>query len=212
MSVLIGICGGSGSGKTTLAGRLVDRIGRAQQPGTATVLSFDSYYHNLLHLSVDERAAVNFDHPDSLDGDLLVEHLRQLKAGNDIAMPVYDFTTHTRSSEIRIVAAADVVVIEGILLFAFDEVRRHLDYRVFRRCPESVRFERRIERDVAERGRSIESVRSQLAATVKPMHDRFVEPYGDTADFVTDHGQDLDAVVTELVERLTDPASSPAAG
>lgn len=203
MSVLVGICGGSGSGKTTLADRIVERLRTERgRIDAATVLSFDSYYHDRPELDLAERAAVNYDHPASLDHELMIEHLRQLRLGRSVAVPVYDFADHRRSGDLTIVDAADVVVAEGILLFAFPALVTELDYTVFRRCPEPVRFQRRLERDVAERGRSPGSVAAQFAATVKPMHDRFVDPCADCADFVTDHGEDLDQKADEIVAEI----------
>ncbi|MEM8923675.1 MAG: uridine kinase [Actinomycetota bacterium] len=202
MGLLVGICGGSGSGKTTLARRVAEAIRSERGHDGAAMLSFDAYYRDQGHLTPDERAAVNYDHPDALDGALLADHLRALQAGDEVAVPIYDFATHTRSDDIRLVEGADVVIVEGILLFAFPEVRQQLDFRVFRQCPESVRFERRLRRDQRDRGRSAESVRAQLAATVKPMHDRFVEPFAGTAHYVTRHGDELDAITTSVVDQV----------
>ena len=203
MSLLVGICGGTGSGKTTLAKRLVDRLCDVSGPRTAIVLNFDAYYFDQGQLSPADRALVNYDHPDSLDGELLVEHLHQLQSGREVAIPVYDFSTHTRTADLRIVEPAEVVVVEGILLFAFEPIWNQLDFRVFRRCPDEVRFRRRIKRDRAERGRSLASIKAQLRTTVKPMHDRFIEPHAERADFVTEHGDNLAAITDQLVEKLT---------
>lgn len=166
------------------------------------MVSFDSYYCDQGHLTPEDRALVNYDHPSSLDGELMVQHLNQLRAGHEAAIPVYDFATHTRSDDLRIVEPADVIVVEGILLFAFPEVLAELDLRVFRRCPEEVRFERRIYRDCRERGRTPESVWDQLRTTVKPMHDSFVEPHAADADVVTEHGEDLDGITESLTTHL----------
>lgn len=195
---MIGVCGGSGSGKTTLAHRLVDALGT----DIATCISFDSYYRDFSSLSIDERAAINFDHPDSLDVDLLVSHLQSLREGHEVAVPVYDFTTHTRSGDLEMVSPTQFVFIEGILLFAFEEIRNSLDYMIFRQCPEDVRAERRFKRDVQERGRTPESVRQQWDTTVKPMHDIYVEPFAEHAHLVTTHGLDLDELVEEIAESL----------
>lgn len=181
---------------------MAERFQLERGPQGATVVSFDAYYHDQGHLTPDERAAVNYDHPDSLDGALLAADLRRLQGGDGAAIPVYDFATHTRSADLRIIDPADVIVVEGILLFSFPEVRNQLDFRVFRQCPEHVRFERRIRRDKRDRGRTEDSVRAQLAATVKPMHDRYVEPFAREAHFVTQHGQDLDRITDILFDRL----------
>lgn len=181
-----------------MADRLVDRLTNERGSTAASVLSFDSYYHDHLSMPVEERAKVNYDHPDALDGQLLVEHLELLKDGRPVAVPIYDFTSHCRSDDLHVVEPTEVVIVEGVLLFAFPEVRDRLDFRVFRRCPEAVRFSRRAKRDVAERGRSLASIQTQLMATVKPMHDAYVEPYAEQADYVTDHGDGLKRALTEI--------------
>lgn len=196
---LIGVCGGSGSGKTTLARRLVESLG----PEWATCISFDAYYREYAHLTVEERSTINFDHPQSLDVGLLIEHLRSLRAGREVTVPVYDFTNHRRSADLDLVAPRRFIIIEGILLFAFDEIRAELDHLIFRRCDEETRAERRFRRDVAERGRTPASVRRQWAETVKPMHDVYVEPFAHHADLVTTPDQDLEAVVAHISAALT---------
>lgn len=196
--LLIGVCGGSGSGKTTLAKRLADSLG----PGEAVCLSFDSYYRDLAHLSVEERATVNFDHPDSLDVTMLVDHLQSLRAGDEVAVPDYDFANHTRSGDLEFVAPHRFVIVEGILLFAFAEIRDELDMAIFRHCDEPTRAARRLRRDVTERGRTPASVRSQWVTTVQPMHELHVEPYARYADVITTQDQDLDLVVADLAATL----------
>ncbi len=198
MSTLIGVCGGSGSGKTTLAQRLVEALG----PNAATCVSFDSYYHDHSHLTVEQRAEVNFDHPDSLDVELLVSHIKSLKAGHEVAVPVYDFATHTRSGDIEMVQPTRFVIIEGILLFAFPEIRDNLDVLIYRDCPTEIRRRRRYARDVAQRGRTPASVRSQWATTVQPMHEIYVQPNAEHADVITTHEMELDKVVESLADAL----------
>ncbi len=197
MTRLIGICGGSGSGKSTLANALADHLGEE-----TAVLAFDSYYKDHGHLSPTERDQVNYDHPDSLDIDLFVTHLDQLTAGHSIDVPVYDFATHTRAAGTNQLQAGDTVIVEGILLFAFDEISDRMTLRVFRDCPEELRFQRRVERDVAERGRTPESVAAQFEATVKPMHDRFVQPSMAVADVVIASTGDINAHAQHLAERV----------
>ncbi len=197
MTLLIGICGGSGSGKTTLANMVAQHFGHRSSASFA----FDSYYLDQGHLAASERALVNFDHPDSLDVALFVQHLRDLRAGSEIAVPVYDFSTHSRTNDVHIVDPRPIVVVEGILLLAFPEIRECLDLTVYRDCPEQTRFDRRLARDVAERGRTPESVAEQFAATVKPMHDRFVQPSMDVASLVTLFSEELeDANLRVLAE------------
>ena len=189
--------GGSGAGKTTLVWSLADRLG-----ADVSVLWFDEYYHDLVHLTPDERALVNYDHPDSLDVDLLVSHLDGLLAGRPAEVPVYDFTTHTRTGTTRRVDPRPVIVVDGILVLAFPVIRERLDVSVFVEAPAEVRLARRLDRDVRERGRTPESVRTQFAATVAPMHDAFVSPCRDLADLTLDGQGDLVANLGLIVDRL----------
>lgn len=181
-----------------MAKRLVDRLG----PTRACGISFDSYYRDLAHLRVEQRAQVNFDHPDSLDHRLLIEHLELLRDNQTIAVPEYDFATHTRSGGLTLVEPKRFVILEGILLFAFGEVRDLLDHRIFRQVDTGVRAERRLARDVNERGRSRESVMRQWNETVQPMHDRYVEPFVAHADVVTTADSDLEDVVEQISKEL----------
>jgi len=196
-STVVGVVGGSQAGKTTLVNGLVGSL-----PDGATVLSFDEYYHDLVHLTPDERALVNYDHPDSLDVDLLVSHLDGLLAGRPAEVPVYDFTTHTRTGTTRRVDPRPVIVVDGILVLAFPVIRERLDVSVFVEAPAEVRLARRLDRDVRERGRTPESVRTQFAATVAPMHDAFVSPCRDLADLTLDGQGDLVANLGLIVDRL----------
>jgi len=196
-STVLGVAGGSGAGKTTLVDGVVDRLG-----DRAAVLWFDEYYHDLVHLDPAERATVNFDHPDSLDGGLLVEHLDGLLAGRAVDVPVYDFSTHTRTGRTRRVEPRPVVVVDGILVLAVPEVRGRLDLAVFVDAPQPVRLARRMDRDVAERGRTPDSVRAQFAATVAPMHEAFVAPSGSHSDLVLDGTGDRDRNVAAVVDAI----------
>lgn len=195
---LIGISGGSGSGKTRLANELAAAIG----PDRVSLLPFDAYYKDLRNLSMEERNAVNFDHPDSLDAEMFGYQLDGLANGLDIALPMYDFNTHRRLDDLQILPARDIVIADGILLFAFPELAEKFDFKVFRSCPEDVRFARRLERDMVERGRDEASITEQFAASVKPMHDQFVEPSAAVADRVVEHGEELDVVVAELAAQV----------
>ena len=194
---MVGVVGGSGAGKTTLVRGLVDRLG-----SDASVLWFDEYYHDLVHLDPAERAVVNFDHPDSLDVDLLVAHMAALLAGRPAEVPVYDFSTHTRTGRTRLVQPGPVVVVDGILVLAFPAIRERLDVSVFVEAPAEVRLTRRLDRDVRERGRTPESVRAQFAATVAPMHEAFVSPCRAFADLVLDGQGDLSANLDLILDRL----------
>ncbi len=194
---MCGICGGSGAGKTTLTRRLVERLG----PGTVSVLAYDAYYRDLSHLPFAERRRGNYDHPDSLDRDLFLQHLDALRQGTDVDVPVYDFATHTLSGRFQRVEAAPLLLVEGILLLAFEEVLERLDYSIFMDVPEDVRLKRRIHRDVTERGRPPDHVRRQFAATVAPMHDAYVQPSRHRADRIV-AGADTDELADELMAML----------
>jgi uridine kinase len=197
-ALLIGISGGSGSGKSRLAHELASELGRDR----VSILPFDAYYKDLRGLTMEERNDVNFDHPDSLDVEIFGHHLDGLAQGLDIALPVYDFALHRRADDLVILPANDIIIAEGILLFAFPELVERFDFKIFRACSEDLRFERRLERDTVERGRSVESVREQFQTSVGPMHDTFVEPSSTFADRVVDHTEDLSLVVPELVSQV----------
>lgn len=166
-------------------------------------LAIDWYYRDLRHLTPQERGAVNYDHPDSLEVQLYADHLAQLRSGEAIAAPVYDFATHTRSAETRPVAAQPVVVTEGILLLAIPEALPLFDVKVFIDVPGQLRLDRRLKRDQAERGRDPDDIRRQWNEFVAPMHDALVEPSKANADRVVGEDEDLVVVAAELAERLT---------
>ncbi|MGN0564580.1 MAG: uridine kinase [Candidatus Heritagella sp.] len=170
-SFIIGISGGSGSGKTTLVHRLQQDF-----PKKTEVLYLDDYYKSLAPLPMEERARVNFDHPDALDGDLIARHLSALRRGECVESPVYDFARHDRQTKTRRVFPAPVILVDGVLLFALPQLRPLLDYRVFVDAGEEIRLQRRLRRDVQERGRTPESVRRQYRETVLPMFRQYVEP------------------------------------
>lgn len=199
VGIVVGICGGSGSGKSTLAHRVAESL----DSGPVSILGFDAYYRDHGHLSPEERALVNYDHPDSLDVELFVEHLDRIKAGHSVQSPVYNFSTHTRSDQVIHLDATPIVIVEGILILAFEDIRKRFDLTIYRSCPASVRLARRMHRDVAERGRTPESVAEQFAATVGPMHDRFVLANSVYADLIVDHEDfELDEATGAVVQRL----------
>lgn len=186
--MIIGICGGTGSGKTTIARKIVEAVGAPN----VVLVEQDSYYRNLADMPLDERHQANFDHPDSIDSDMLVNHLRRLKQNLTVEMPLYDFKTHTRSDRIEIIEPRPVVIVEGILIFAEPRVLDLLDVRVFVDTPDDIRFIRRLQRDIAERGRTTESVIQQYFRSVRPMHVEFVEPSKRNADVIIPEGGQQD--------------------
>jgi uridine kinase len=182
--LIIGLVGGSGSGKTTVARAILGTLGGID----AAFLDQDAYYKDLHTLPLDERARVNFDHPDALDNDLLVAHLQSLANGVAIDKPTYDFAHHTRAEATVRVEPRDVILVDGILLFVDPRLRRLFDIKVFVDVPDDVRFIRRMQRDIAERGRSVESIITQYLTTVRPMHLEFVEPSKRFADVIIPEG------------------------
>lgn len=183
-SIIIGIAGGTGSGKTTLTERLRDHFGADE----VSVLNHDSYYKRHDELPYEERCKLNYDHPDSFDTELLVQHLQALRRGESVKVPVYDYTIHNRSDKTITVHPAPVIIVEGILIFASQELCDMMDMKVFVDTDADVRILRRIVRDVKERGRTLDSVVNQYLTTVKPMHEQFVEPSKRKADLIVPEG------------------------
>ena len=192
--MFIGICGGTGSGKTTIARAILDAVGREN----VVLVEQDSYYRNLADMPLDERHQANFDHPDSIDSDMLVNHLIRLKQGLSVDMPLYDFVTHTRSDDIEVISPKPVVIIEGILIFAEARVLDLLDVRVFVDTPDDVRLMRRLRRDINERGRTFERTLEQYERTIRPMHFEFVEPSKRHADIIIPEGSNTGVTVEFL--------------
>ncbi len=182
--VIIGIAGGTGSGKTTVARSIYDRVGRDR----IEWISHDSYYRNFEGLSPEERHHINFDHPDSLETELLARHLDVLSKGSSVEVPIYDFTTHARKPETTRVEPRKVIIVEGILVLAEAELRRRIHIKLFVDTPPDIRFMRRLVRDIKSRGRSMESVIEQYMTTVRPMHEEFVEPSKRYADLIIPEG------------------------
>lgn len=180
----LGVAGGTGSGKTTVANQILDRIGSKH----IAVLPQDAYYKDLHTLDKEERARINFDHPDSLETSLLIEHIKQLQAGQSVEIPVYDFTTDRRKTETITVEAQPIILVEGILIFTERDLRDLLDIKIFVDTAADIRFIRRLQRDVDERGRTVESVIQQYLDTVRPMHLKFVEPSKRYADVIIPEG------------------------
>jgi uridine kinase len=177
---VIGVAGGSGSGKTTVVRRIRESLGDDQ----VSLLEHDKYYRDRSDLPFEERTALNYDHPDSLETDLLVQHVEQLRAGDSVDVPVYDFARYERKEETTRVPARRAIIVEGILIFADPELRRSMDVKVFVDADDDTRFIRRLQRDISERGRTVQSVIDQYLGTVKPMHLEFVEPSKRYADII----------------------------
>jgi uridine kinase len=182
--LIIGIAGGTGSGKTTVASMVLKRVGATR----IVVLNHDAYYKDLSHLPMEERNRQNFDHPESLETSLLVEHIQQLKNWQAIETPVYDFTTHTRTNKTVRAEPHRVIMVDGILIFAEPELRSIFDVKIFVDTDADIRFIRRLKRDIAERGRTAESVIEQYLGTVRPMHMEFVEKSKRYADVIIPEG------------------------
>jgi len=182
--MIIGICGGTGSGKTTIARKIVESVGAK----SVVLVEQDSYYRNLSDMPLDERQQANFDHPDSIDSEMLMNHLKRLKQGQPIEMPVYDYKSHTRSEETEHIDPKPVIIVEGILIFAEPRVLGLLDVRVFVDTPDDIRLIRRLRRDINERGRTFERTLWQYEHTIRPMHFEFVEPSKRHADVIIPEG------------------------
>jgi uridine kinase len=202
--MIIGICGGTGSGKTTVANRILESV-RADE---VVFIQQDLYYRNLKDMPLDYRNAANFDHPDALDNELLIKHLKKLNAGEPVELPIYDFKTHTRLTDTTPISPKPIVIVEGILIFAEPRLLEQMDIKVFVDTPDDIRFIRRLRRDLAERGRTLDSVIEQYVATVRPMHMQFVEPSKRLADVIIPEGGhnlvSIDLISGKIRERLAD--------
>jgi len=201
--MIIGICGGTASGKTIFAKEIVNIVGA----DSIVYLEHDAYYRGIKELPPALQRTTNFDHPDSLDNDLFIAHLKQLKAQHAIERPVYDFTTHSRKSDVIMVEPKPIILVDGILIFAVKKLRKMFDIRVFIDADDDVRLARRLQRDLFERGRTPESVLKQYMLTVRPMHKRFVKPSKKYADIIIHgkikkHDTGLDLLVTKIRANL----------
>jgi uridine kinase len=201
-AVVIGVAGGSGSGKTTVVSKIADSLGSDQ----AVVLEHDRYYRDHKELRLEERAALNYDHPDSLETDLLVRHVAELSAGRAVDLPAYDFTRHARKQATDHVEPRRAIIVEGILIYTDAALRDLMDVKVFVDTDDDTRFIRRLQRDVAERGRTMQSVVDQYLGTVKPMHLEFVEPSKRYADIIIPrggHNEVATGMLLTLIRSLT---------
>ena len=208
-AVLIGLAGGTGSGKTSIARAIVSDIGREG----VIILEQDSYYHNLAHLSLEERAKVNFDHPDSVDFARMYQDLVALLRMEAVDIPIYDYTTHTRREESRHISGHRLIILEGILVLSDTAIRGLMDIKIYIDTPADVRFIRRMNRDIKERKRTFDAVVDQYYATVRPMHDQFVEPTKRFADLIIPEGGHnrvaIDLLKTKIRSLVSEREPSP---
>ena len=199
-TVIIGIAGGTASGKTTIAKKVYEE---SSKHGTVSMIKIDDYYKILDHLSMDERVKVNYDHPDAYDIDLISKHLTDLKEGKTIKKPVYDFVQHNRSkTEYEIIEPANVIIVEGILTLAIEEIRNLCDIKLFVDTPDDIRFIRRLKRDMIDRGRTLDSVVNQYLSSVRPMHEAFVEPSKKFADIIIPDGGHNKVAMDFLITKI----------
>ncbi len=206
--IIIGVAGGSSSGKTTISEMILKRVGQNQ----IAYIQHDSYYRDRSHLPPEERGKSNFDHPDALETELLVEHLKALQRGKGVNVPLYDFTAYSRTNQTRWVEPKRVILVEGILIFAEKALRELMDIKIYVDADADLRFIRRLKRDITERGRTMQSVIDQYLSTVRPMHLEFVEPGKRYADVIIPEGGfntvALDMVVAR-VERMINEEQIP---
>lgn len=200
--LFIAIAGGSGSGKTTIAESVVDLVGR----DAVVYLQLDAYYRDQSRLTFEERTKINYDHPDSIEMELLVEHLEALRNGQPIERPVYDFSSHTRTDDTLTIVPEPAVIVEGILVLADERLRDLFDVRVYIDTEPDIRLIRRLQRDILERGRTVESVLRQYEKTVRPMHYQFVEPSKRYADIIIPEGVNAGAIgtVSSMIKHFLD--------
>ena len=196
--MICGIAGGASAGKTTIVNALRERF-MAEEKALA-ILPLDSYNRDHSDLSLADRAKINFDHPDAFEHDLYLKHLALLKQGEAVDIPVYDFSTHSRTTEVERIEPAELIIGEGHLLFVIPEVVREFELRIFISAPEELRLKRRLDRDVSERGRTPESIRSQFASTVSPMHDKYIEPSSSLADLILDGSAPIEESLEKVLE------------
>jgi uridine kinase len=196
--IVIGIAGGTGSGKTTVANVILNRVGKSR----IAYLPHDAYYRDLRDLPYEQRAAINFDHPNSLESELMTAHILRLKKWEPIDIPIYDFSIHTRTGRTIHVEPRPVIIVEGILIFAEPELRKLFDVKIFVDTDPDIRFIRRLERDIAERGRTTEMVINQYMSTVRPMHLEFVEPSKRYADVIIPEGGLNEVAMDMIIARI----------
>ena len=198
--MFIAIAGGSASGKTTVVNEIIDRLGKDD----ITVISYDDYYKDLSHLTMEERKKVNYDHPDSFDDDLLFNNLTDLIEGRETMKPLWDFANHTRKPELVPLQPKRIIILEGILVLNNKKIRDLSDVKIFVKCDEDLRFIRRLSRDIAERGRTTDDVIAQYLATVKPMFNSYVRPSSKYADIIIPNDNKHDVALEFIISRIKD--------
>ena len=200
--LIIGIAGGSGSGKSTVAQKIIDGIAASDDAEVLTVIRHDDYYKNQDHLTMEERYQTNYDHPFSFDNDLLIADLKKLKNNEAIDKPLYDFVRHTRAKDTEYLTPTSIIIVEGILILEDERLRDLMDIKIYVHTPADIRFIRRIQRDVQERGRSLESVIQQYLSTVRVMHEQFIEPSKRYADIIIPTGGDNTVAIDLLLTKI----------
>ena len=195
--LILGITGGTGSGKTTVVEQIVSQL----PPGEVCVISQDSYYHDTSHLTMEERNNINFDHPQAIDFELLVSHLKELRLGNSFEQPVYSFVEHNRTGETITTYPKKVIIVEGILILANPEIRDMFDIKIFVHADSDERLIRRLKRDLATRGRDLEEVLNRYQTTLKPMHQQFIEPTKEFADIIVPTNK-FNTVAVDMIRNI----------
>ena len=197
-SIFLGIAGGTGSGKTFI----VDNLLSIYNSNNINVINLDSYYKDLSHMGHQDRVKQNFDHPDSIDIDLIISHLKQISDGNDVDIPIYDFSNHVRLETTKTISQSNVIIVEGIFALHYMQLRKLYTLNVFIETSEDIRFQRRLSRDTKERGRTIGSIKDQFESTVLPMHKKFIGPSKQFADLIINGNSNIINIIRSIKEKI----------
>ena len=197
-SIFLGIAGGTGSGKTFI----VDNLLSIYNSNNINVINLDSYYKDLSHMGYQDRVKQNFDHPDSIDIDLIISHLKQISDGNDVDIPIYDFSNHIRLETTKTISQSNIIIVEGIFALHYMQLRKLYTLNVFIETSEDIRFQRRLSRDTKERGRTIGSIKDQFKSTVLPMHKKFIGPSKQFADLIIDGNSNIINIIRSIKEKI----------
>ena len=197
-SIILGIAGGTGSGKTFI----VDNLLSIYNSNNINVINLDSYYKDLSHMGHQDRVKQNFDHPDSIDIDLIISHLKQISDGNDVDIPIYDFSNHIRLETTKTISQSNIIIVEGIFALHYMQLRKLYTLNVFIETSEDIRFQRRLSRDTKERGRTISSIKDQFESTVLPMHKKFIGPSKQFADLIIDGNSNIIDIIRSIKEKI----------